>query len=218
MKDYYLLLGVNKEADKNEIKKAYRDSAKRFHPDGGNITKDSKKFREITEAYETLSDNGRRKEYDKSFTNRIPITPPFDVESLKPIHSCFKHNPNPYVQDFTQDYQPESFSRNIRGKKSINYVIHLTPQENQHDIEYPYTINIVKPCPHCNSLFSGFVFFCPRCNGSQYLYEKKELIINIPQGIENGTCVHLDLDHVGLSEVSLKVKILVSSDRAEYWF
>ncbi len=62
-KDYYEILGVSKNADDNEIKKAYRKMAHKYHPDkqGG----DEKKFKEINEAYQVLSDKTKRSQYDQ---------------------------------------------------------------------------------------------------------------------------------------------------------
>jgi molecular chaperone DnaJ len=62
-KDYYNILGVNKSASDDDIKKAYRKLAHQYHPDktGG----DDKKFKEINEAYQVLSDKNRRMQYDR---------------------------------------------------------------------------------------------------------------------------------------------------------
>ena len=62
-KDYYKILGINKNASKDEIKRAYRELAQKYHPDkkGG----DEKKFKEINEAYQVLSDDNKRQQYDQ---------------------------------------------------------------------------------------------------------------------------------------------------------
>ncbi len=63
MKDYYKILGVNKNATEEEIKKAYRKLAHEHHPDkkGGS----AEKFKEINEAYQVLSDKSKRDQYDR---------------------------------------------------------------------------------------------------------------------------------------------------------
>jgi curved DNA-binding protein len=64
-KDYYAILGVDKTASKDDIKKAYRKLAKQHHPDANKGNKASEdKFKEISEAYEVLGDDEKRKKYD----------------------------------------------------------------------------------------------------------------------------------------------------------
>jgi molecular chaperone DnaJ len=61
-KDYYKVLGVDKKATPDDIKRAFRKLAHKYHPDKGNT--DEQKFKEITEAYSVLSDDKKRREYD----------------------------------------------------------------------------------------------------------------------------------------------------------
>jgi molecular chaperone DnaJ len=64
-RDYYEILGVSRDADENEIKKAYRKLAKQYHPDLHPNDKEAEaKFKEINEAYAVLSDPQKRKQYD----------------------------------------------------------------------------------------------------------------------------------------------------------
>ncbi|MBN2331920.1 MAG: J domain-containing protein [Deltaproteobacteria bacterium] len=64
-KDYYAVLGVDKKASEEEIKKAFRRLARKYHPDMNKDDAESeKKFKEINEAYEVLGDQQKRKEYD----------------------------------------------------------------------------------------------------------------------------------------------------------
>lgn len=65
-KDYYQILGVGKDADEKEIKKAYRKLARKYHPDvNPNDKRAEETFKEINEAYEVLSDPSKRQKYDQ---------------------------------------------------------------------------------------------------------------------------------------------------------
>ncbi|HEU4997858.1 MAG TPA: DnaJ domain-containing protein, partial [Lapillicoccus sp.] len=68
-KDYYKTLGVPKDAKADEIKKAYRKLARQYHPDANKgDTAAEDRFKEISEAYDVLSDTKRRAEYDEART------------------------------------------------------------------------------------------------------------------------------------------------------
>ena len=64
-RDYYDVLGVEKGADDATIKKAYRTKAKKYHPDVSTEDDAEAKFKEVQEAYEVLSDGGKRSQYDR---------------------------------------------------------------------------------------------------------------------------------------------------------
>ncbi|MGM9588726.1 MAG: molecular chaperone DnaJ [Faecousia sp.] len=65
-RDYYEVLGVKKEASADEIKRAYRKAAMKYHPDRNPGDKEAEaKFKEVGEAYEVLSDEGKRQRYDQ---------------------------------------------------------------------------------------------------------------------------------------------------------
>src|ERR1700722_18704417 len=64
-KDYYAILGVTRDATLIQVKRAYRKLAKQFHPDVNNAPDAAERFRELTEAYDTLTDPARRASYDR---------------------------------------------------------------------------------------------------------------------------------------------------------
>ena len=64
MKDHYASLGLNSAATLSDIKKAFRQRASAFHPDRNTAADAAQKFREVQEAYEVLSDDEKRRNYD----------------------------------------------------------------------------------------------------------------------------------------------------------
>jgi curved DNA-binding protein len=68
-KDYYEILGISRDASKDEIQRAYRKLARKFHPDLNKEAGSEEKFKEINEAYEVLKDPAKREKYDQFGSN-----------------------------------------------------------------------------------------------------------------------------------------------------
>jgi len=93
MKDYYYFLGISQDASEEDIKKVYRKLSLKYHPDKNeNDDFFADRFREIQEAYETLSDPARRKAYDQNLENhqksfRYNIPPAIKTFTANKIHA-----------------------------------------------------------------------------------------------------------------------------------
>ena len=84
-KDYYEILGVNRDATEAQIKSAYRKLARKYHPDVNKTKEAESKFKEINEAYEVLADKQKRQRYDSLGTNwqaGADYTPPPGFENF----------------------------------------------------------------------------------------------------------------------------------------
>lgn len=88
--NYYKILEVNRDATNDQIKKSYRKLALKWHPDkNSNKELADKKFKEITEAYQVLSDPNKRDSYDKFGRSDVSNnTNPFDI-----FNQMFKNDP-----------------------------------------------------------------------------------------------------------------------------
>mmetsp|Transcript_31395 Transcript_31395/g.32578 ORF Transcript_31395/g.32578 Transcript_31395/m.32578 type:complete len:398 (+) Transcript_31395:1-1194(+) len=124
-KDYYKVLGVPKTSTDKELKSAYFKLARKHHPDV-NQGKTTEKFKEITAAYEVLSDKGKRSAYDSSsspfsgnpfrsnnsnYGSRKPDSNPYNNPYNNPYRS---NNPNNFYSDFN------NFSENLKNNKYYN--------------------------------------------------------------------------------------------------
>ncbi|KXH84731.1 J domain-containing protein [Chryseobacterium kwangjuense] len=93
MKDYYYFLGISQDASEEDIKKAYRKLSLKYHPDkNDNDDFFAGRFREIQEAYEILSDSGRRRTYDQNLENhqksfRYHVPPSIKTFTANKIHA-----------------------------------------------------------------------------------------------------------------------------------
>ena len=89
MKDYYAILQVNRNASIDDIKKQYKILARKFHPDKGG---DENKFKEISEAFQILSDPQKKANYDNPFQTRL-ASPSHDLFSQAFMSQMFQTQP-----------------------------------------------------------------------------------------------------------------------------
>lgn len=191
--NYYEILGVTPESDIAEIKAAYRKLVRKFHPD---VNPDgAKSFKEISKAYDTLSDAERRKQYD--ILNGIFVSKKQDTPSPENIQKePNKTNPknksrwdNKKIKDIFQSVfenktenapQPEN-GEDINADVSVSYAEALYGTSK--------TINIMhlEVCPRCKGRKFINGSKCDVCSGSGEHSIHKRINVKIPAGIKNST-------------------------------
>ncbi|XP_006642962.3 dnaJ homolog subfamily B member 9a [Lepisosteus oculatus] len=121
-KDYYNILGVPKDASERQIKKAFHKLAMKYHPDKNKSPDAETKFREIAEAYETLSDEKRRREYDQYGHGAFPNEGTGNGHRHH-FHQPFNFNFDEMFKDFdlfTQNHQKKHFENHFRAHQEAH--------------------------------------------------------------------------------------------------
>lgn len=118
--DYYSTLGLNKTASADEIKKAYRSMAMKYHPDRGG---DERKFKEIEEAYRTLSDPQKKQMVDMGINPNQQAQGGFQQSPFE------FHFGGPGMEDVFQHFGFGFRPRNVRKNKTISINVELSLEE-----------------------------------------------------------------------------------------
>lgn len=166
-KDYYDILGVDKDASQKEIKKAYRKLAKKYHPDmNDGDEKSSEKFKEISEAYEILSDPDKRKRYDQYGHSGINEDD-FNFDDF--ARGGFGGFEDIFDMFFGGGMGGRSSRRRgpQRGR-DLQYKLSISFEEAAFGAKKKITIPRTETCPECNGTGAENeedVQTCPKCNG-----------------------------------------------------
>ena len=145
-KDYYKILGVDKTASQDDIKKAFRKLSVKWHPDRNNGSKEAEtKFKEIAEAYEVLGDEAKRKEYDnpkQTFEFHSSGGPDFRHMNMDDIFRHFNMGGFGGFGNNRATQQP------VKGS-SIRIKIKLTLEEVLNGCNKKIKIKRYEQCTHC---------------------------------------------------------------------
>lgn len=176
-KDYYKILGVSKRFTDEELKKAYRRLAIKYHPDKNPNDKESEnKFKEITEAYEVLSNPEKRKLYDRLGDD--PFGFGYNSNNYED-DSVFKGFDDLFDRFFSGDNANKEKSSSYKEKKvdedmpkrgrDIRYELNLTLEEavngKQIDMEIPRE-DLCSLCAGTGAKRGTQKKKCPECNGT----------------------------------------------------
>jgi molecular chaperone DnaJ len=147
-RDYYEVLGLTKGASQDEIKKAYRKLAKELHPDKGG---DEDKFKEVSEAYEVLSNDDKKEKYDRFGHNSDNRGNPDDM--FRGFHDIFGRH-------FNQGH------KQVRVGETLSLTVKLTLEEIFSGVNKTYNYNRNVSCTDCEGHGGTDPYDCPSCNGS----------------------------------------------------
>jgi molecular chaperone DnaJ len=218
MENLYDILGVSKNSTEDEIKKAYRKLAVKYHPDKNNTGEDM--FKKINKAYEILGDQNKRNLYDRTgSTNEINDfhgfqgfhhTMPNDFgDILKNMFGGFNNEVSHDIVEVNVDISDIYYGNTKKAefelidkcdkcngmgaenKDDIIKCISCNGKGNIHHQIGPFMVQQIT-CHSCNGV--GYIIRkrCQRCNGEKTMYKKRVFELKIPKGIPKGYEIKLD--------------------------
>lgn len=168
-KDYYEILGVPRNATKDEIKKAYRKLVLQYHPDRNKSPDAEEKFKEISEAYAVLSDDEKRRIYDMYGHSGLSGTYTSE-EVFKSSGSYFDEifkdlGLGSFESIFERFFRDFGFGR---PRREVVIDVDVTLEEAFHGTTKVISIPIQTICENCNGTGAepGGLKECPSCGGS----------------------------------------------------
>jgi DnaJ-class molecular chaperone len=219
-KNYYLILGVPHGETTRGIQAAFRELAKRYHPDhaGPDATG---KFQDIQEAYDVLSDPDKRRRYNDELRREdVPVrTQP------EPIFSRWHPRPEPLIPErrsMVRDFQTirpsfdaffERIARNFTGDaipkaerlESLNVEVLLSPDEAAWGTEIPVGVPVLYRCADCRGSGHVALFPCIECNGQGFMADEEIVIIRIPPITADRAVFEIPIHGLGIQNFYLRV-------------
>ncbi|MFC1967094.1 DnaJ C-terminal domain-containing protein [Chloroflexota bacterium] len=208
-KDYYSTLGVKRDASEKDIKQAYRRLARKYHPDVNPNDKSAEEtFKKVNEAYEVLSDKGKRQKYDK-YGDQWQHADQFDeAEKQQRAYHDFGRSGGStgfhFTEGNTEDFgglfdklfgtfRGGASQRRAQPKRGrdMESPVDLTLEEAFHGIKRTLSIQVDEPCPTCRG--SGRIqnVACSTCRGAGMTRRIKNIEVKIPAGVKTGSRVRI---------------------------
>ncbi len=169
-RDYYEILGVQRGAPEEEIKKAFRQLAKKYHPDLNPGNKEAEeKFKEINEAFQVLSDPKKRAQYDQFGHSAFR---PEDFADFRRYSSFEEILRNFGFGDIFDAFSP--FGQRARAQEwpregaDLRYDLEITLEEAFHGASRKLEVPHLEQCPACGGTGAapGHLKACTNCNGT----------------------------------------------------
>ena len=213
-KDYYKILGVSKSAGADDIKKAFRKLARKYHPDvNPGDKKSEEKFKEINEAYEVLSDPDKRHKYDTlgpNWQEQFGFSPgagsrrtytyrgsPFNYDTMGAggaggfsdfFEALFGRSGSATGTRAAQGTR-QDFRR--RAGDNIEQPVEVTLQEAYVGGARTFNIQSTEVCSVCHGTGEVSGKSCANCSGQGMLARTKRIQVKIPPGVDNGSKIRV---------------------------
>lgn len=177
-RDYYEVLGVGRDASEEEIKKAYRQLAKKYHPDVNPGNKEAEqKFKEASEAYAVLGDKEKRKQYDQFGHSAFDGTGGFGAGGFDFSGADFGDMFGDIFGDIFGGRTRSGAGGGPMKGSNIRTSVRITFAEAVFGVEKDITLNLKDPCPTCKGTGAKpgtAPKMCPRCQGKgQVIYTQQ---------------------------------------------
>ena len=203
-KDYYAILGVKRNASEREIKQAYRQLARKYHPDVNPGDKSAEaKFKQINEAYELLSDKEKRKKYDQfgdqwqyadQFTRAGWQQTPFRGFGKSSGGTSF-HFGEVFIDDLFDEMLrgTRTYTRRAQPRRGqdIESPVEVTLEEAYHGTRRTLSLQVEEPCCSCHGSGQIQNMPCSTCQGAGIVARIKRLEVKIPPGVNNRSRVRI---------------------------
>ncbi len=193
-RDYYEVLGVDKNASPDELKKAYRKLALQYHPDRNPGDKEAEeKFKEAAEAYDVLSNPDKKARYDQfghAGVDGAYGQGGMDMNDIfSQFGSIFGDLFGGGFTGFSGGFGGGSQRRVLRGS-NLRIKVKLTLEEIDRGCEKKIKVSKFVPCKTCNGSGAkdGKTETCPHCHGSGVVTETKRTILGMMQ--TQSACPH----------------------------
>lgn len=203
-KDYYKVLGVSKGASADDIKKAFRKLARKYHPDvNPGDKKAEEKFKEINEAYEVLSDPDKRRKYDTlgpNWQEQFGFQPGAGRRTYNYRGSPMDFDSATGFSDFFEALFGRSSAAGSRTNRNdfrrrvgdnIEQPVEVTLQEAYLGGTRTFNIQSTEVCPLCRGTGEVAGKVCANCSGQGMLARNKRIQVKIPSGVDNGSRIRV---------------------------
>lgn len=213
-RNFYVILGVRPGASLEDIRAAYRSLAKKHHPDRRG-PQGAESFRRLAEAYEVLSDPGRRAAHNREIqaaaessarpasepigTATVIAPEPVDLDGVslgRAFHDSRSATEAEYFEWITR-HHTQRVPKSGRVQR-IDLEVVLSPEEARHGGILPVEIPSLARCAACDGTGHTWLYLCRACGGEGIRTRPATILVRVPRRADNGTVRELPLTAHGI--------------------